>query len=77
MKIRLASLAVLVVLGLTLPLTGHAKEFSSEAATFRVVTVTDELNEPWGMTFLPNGDILVTERGGYPSPGKRRQVPIP
>ena len=64
MKVRLASLAVLVVLGLTLPLTGHVKEFSSEAATFRVVTVTDELNEPWGMTFLPNGDILATERGG-------------
>lgn len=64
MKVRLASLAVLVVLGLTLPSTGHVKEFSSEAATFRVVTVTDELKEPWGMTFLPNGDILVTERGG-------------
>ena len=26
--------------------------------------ITDGLNDPWGMAFLPNGDILVTEHAG-------------
>ena len=35
------------------------------AASFKTVTITDGLEHPWGMAFLPNGDILVTERPGY------------
>ncbi|MBF0195028.1 MAG: PQQ-dependent sugar dehydrogenase [Magnetococcales bacterium] len=31
---------------------------------FSVITITNRLNHPWGMAFLPNGDILVTERPG-------------
>ncbi len=37
---------------------------NSEAGPLRVTTVTDGLRHPWGMVFLPNGDMLVTERGG-------------
>jgi len=33
--------------------------------SFDVVTVLDGLRNPWGMTFLPNGKMLVTERVGY------------
>lgn len=35
------------------------------AVGFDVVTVLDSLRNPWGMTFLPNGKMLVTERIGY------------
>ena len=31
---------------------------------FRVVTVVDGLVNPWSMAWLPNGDLLVTERPG-------------
>lgn len=32
--------------------------------TFEVVTFVDGLRNPWSIAFLPNGDMLVTERGG-------------
>jgi glucose/arabinose dehydrogenase len=41
-----------------------ADTISSEQATFQVELVTGGLTSPWGMAFLPNGDMLVTERPG-------------
>ncbi len=41
-----------------------AQSFSSERHAFRLVTVAEGLEHPWGLTFLPNGDMLVTEREG-------------
>lgn len=45
----------------TLPPEGA---ITSEQATFQVELVADGLDSPWGMAFLPDGDMLVTERPG-------------
>jgi aldose sugar dehydrogenase len=36
----------------------------SELHAFRVVTVAEGLKDPWSMAWLPNGDLLVTEKPG-------------
>ena len=36
----------------------------SQLHRFRIVHVVEGLDYAWGMAFLPNGDMLVTERGG-------------
>lgn len=38
--------------------------FKSQYYDYKLVTITDGLVSPWGMAFLPGGDILVTQRGG-------------
>ncbi len=38
--------------------------FESERESFRLVRVTGGLVNPWGMDFLPNRDIIITERRG-------------
>lgn len=49
---------------MVVPVVGQAQEFVAEDYRYRVVTVTDKLNYPWGMVFLPNGDMLITEKPG-------------
>lgn len=36
----------------------------SNELTFRVDTVLSDINVPWGLAFLPNGDLLFTDRDG-------------
>ena len=37
---------------------------SSEKQAFRLVTLLNGLENPWSLAFLPNGQMLVTERAG-------------
>lgn len=45
--------------------TTGAQEIQSEKQKFRVVTLTKLLDHPWGLAFLPDGRMLVTERPGH------------
>lgn len=44
--------------------TAAAQEFRTEKHAIRVVTVAKGLEHPWGLTFLPDGRMMVTERPG-------------
>ncbi|MDX1494614.1 MAG: PQQ-dependent sugar dehydrogenase [Longimicrobiales bacterium] len=59
----------IITAGLTLATATAAVAQSGEVHQskyhdYRVVTVADGFEIPWGMTFLPGGEMLVTERPG-------------
>jgi glucose/arabinose dehydrogenase len=41
-----------------------ARSFATEAGTVEVIEFARGLNHPWGLAFLPDGRMLVTERPG-------------
>lgn len=45
-------------------LTTEGETTESEVHKFKIETVVDGLKVPWGMVFLPNGDLLISEREG-------------
>jgi glucose/arabinose dehydrogenase len=67
-----ALLGALLTFGLTVSLHAQDSGSTSEAAeifesarhNYRVVTVVEELEYPWSMTWLPDGGMLLTERPG-------------
>src|SRR5690349_2957337 len=47
------------------PLPSHPIDFeSAEERNLRLVVITDQLHQPWSVAFLPNDELLVTERTG-------------
>jgi glucose/arabinose dehydrogenase len=42
----------------------ETKTFQSQKHAFRIVTLVEGLSHPWSLAFLPDGQILITERGG-------------
>jgi len=51
-------------LSVAAPALAVADVTETEQARIEVETVADGLNHPWGLAFLPDGSMLVTERGG-------------
>jgi aldose sugar dehydrogenase len=58
----LMAASLLVAACAATPASGQ--EFRSEKARVRLATVADGLDHPWGLAFLPDGRMLVTERAG-------------
>jgi len=58
------AIALVIVLSVFSHLRGEELVFESNRTSFRAVTLTDGLEHPWAMAFLPAGDLLITERRG-------------
>jgi aldose sugar dehydrogenase len=70
-RLRISTrLAGCLALGTLIACSGSGAALAQEGVQrsaehdFRVVTVVEGLAHPWGMAFLPGGEILVTERRG-------------
>nr|MCU0924142.1 PQQ-dependent sugar dehydrogenase [Burkholderiaceae bacterium] len=59
-----AAALIACTLLLAVPVAAVAQVFTSDQQRFRAVTLTAGLEYPWGLAFLPDGRLLVTERPG-------------
>jgi len=74
--LRTAGITVLLLLADS---AGAAEAVSDARAGIRVETVAEGLTHPWGMAFLPDGSLLVSERPGRllrldPAAGARQKI---
>ncbi len=63
-RLRRTALCGLLVLLATTAVAAAAETFATEHSPVRVVTVAEGLEHPWGLVFLPDDRMLVTERPG-------------
>ncbi|MEC8963598.1 MAG: PQQ-dependent sugar dehydrogenase [Pseudomonadota bacterium] len=68
-RLKYRLLLGLLVVALTSANVHATSSYESEKVRFRVVPLVSGLVHPWSLVFLPNGDLLITER-----PGKLRVV---
>lgn len=65
-RVRFGALALIAVPLALLPAAGCAEDqiIDTKTGTIKVQTLAEGLDHPWGMAFLPDGRLLVTERAG-------------
>ena len=59
--------------------TSELEVIESEQANFQISSLVENLENPWSMAFLPDGDMLISERPGrlrYLDDGELRETPI-
>lgn len=64
---RMSAIILAFILPLLMHQPAHAQETQihpSQDYKIKVEVLTNKLNTPWGMAFLPDGSMLITERGG-------------
>ncbi len=58
------AIASVALLAAPAVLRAQGKVFRSQKASCRLVTLAQGLEQPWGLAFLPDGRMLITEREG-------------